>query len=151
MDPGGTGAFRVTNVRGTEVGAWSPDGRKLVFERRGLEVDARSNQTDVFAMNADGTDQHPLTSDGASERPSFSPDGRQIAFIRVVGGQRQLFVMNADGSGATQLTSDPAVAVIGSQRCDRRTGRRSRSPGSHAPRARRTSRRPTRSARMALA
>jgi hypothetical protein len=113
MDPGGVGAFRLTNVRGTEVGAWSPDGRKLVFERRGLEVDARSNQTDVFVMNADGTDQHPLTSDGASERPSFSPDGRQIAFIRVVGGQRQLFVMNADGSAATQLTSDPAVAVIG--------------------------------------
>jgi hypothetical protein len=113
MDPGGTGAFRLTNVRGTEVGAWSPDGRKLVFERRGLEVDARADQTDLFVMNADGTDAHPLTSDGASERPSFSPDGRQIAFIRVVGGVRQLFVMNADGSGATQLTSDPAVAVVG--------------------------------------
>ena len=113
MDPGGAGQLRLTNVRGTEVGAWSPDGRRLVFERRGLEVDARSDQTDVFVMNADGTDEHPLTSDGASERPSFSPDGRQIAFIRIVGGHRQLFVMHGDGSAVTQLTSDPALAVVG--------------------------------------
>jgi hypothetical protein len=113
MDAGATGQFRLTSVRGTEVGAWSPDGRKLVLERRGLEVDARSNQTDVFVMNADGTDAHPLTSDGASEHPSFSPDGGRIAFLRMVGGQRQLFVMNADGSSATQLTSDPALAVVG--------------------------------------
>jgi hypothetical protein len=64
-------------------------------------------------MNADGTDEHPLTSDGASERPSFSPDGRQIAFIRIVGGHRRLFVMRADGGGVTRLTSDPALAVVG--------------------------------------
>jgi Tol biopolymer transport system component len=113
MDPGGSGQFRLTDVRGTEVGAWSPDGRRLVLERRGLEVDAHSDQTDVFVMNADGSDEHPLTSDGASERPSFSPDGRRIAFIRIVGGHRQVFVMNADGSGVTQLTSDSAVAVVG--------------------------------------
>ena len=113
MDPGGAGQFRLTNVRGTEIGAWSPDGRKLAFERRGLEVDARSNETDIFVMNADGTDPHPLTSDGASSRPSFSPDGRKIAFLRRVGEQNQIFVMNAGGSGATQITADPAIAVIG--------------------------------------
>jgi RTX calcium-binding nonapeptide repeat (4 copies)/WD40-like Beta Propeller Repeat len=113
MDPGGAGQFRLTDVRGTEVGAWSPDGRRIVFERRGLEVDARAGETDIFVMNADGTDERPLTSGGASERPSFSPDGRRIAFIRIVGGQRQVFVMNADGSDVTQLTSDPALAVVG--------------------------------------
>lgn len=111
MDPSGSGQLRLTSVRGTEVGAWSPDGRRLVLERRGLEVDASANQTDVFVMNADGTDARPLTSDGASGHPSFSPDGQQIAFIRLVGTQRQLFVMNADGSGATQVTSDPTVVV----------------------------------------
>jgi RTX calcium-binding nonapeptide repeat (4 copies)/WD40-like Beta Propeller Repeat len=113
MDPSGAGQFQLTDVRGTEVGAWSPDGRKLVLERRGLEVDARSNETDVFVMNADGTDAHALTSDGASERPSFSPDGRRIAFIRIVGGHRQVFVMNAGGGAVTQLTADPALAVVG--------------------------------------
>ena len=113
MDPAGSGALRLTNVRGTEVGAWSPDGRRIVFERRGLQVDARSDQTDVFVMNADGTDERPLTSDGVSSRPSFSPDGGKIAFYRRIGGRHQLFVMNTDGSGAVQLTADPAFALSG--------------------------------------
>ena len=99
--------------RGPEVGAWSPDGRRVVFERRGLEVDARSDQTDVFVMNAGGTDERPLTSDGASSRPSFSPDVGKIAFHRRIGGRHQRFVMNADGSGAVQLTADPAFSVSG--------------------------------------
>ncbi len=113
MDPGGSGQFQITDVRGTEIGAWSPDGRKLVFERRGLEVDARSGETDLFVMNADGTEAHALTSDGASARPSFSPDGRRIAFIRVVDHHPQVFVMNAGGGGVTQVTADPALAVAG--------------------------------------
>ena len=113
MDPGGAGPLRLTNVRGTEVGSWSPDGRRVVFERRGLEVDGRQNQTDVFVMNADGTDERSLTSDGTNSRPAFSPDGRRIAFFRVVAGRHQLLVMNADGSGVTQLTSDPSLSVTG--------------------------------------
>ena len=113
MDPGGAGPLRLTSVRGREVGSWSPDGRRVVFERRGLEADGRQNQTDVFVMNADGTDERPLTSDGTNSRPAFSPDGRRIAFFRVVAGRHQLFVMNADGSGSTQLTADPSLSVIG--------------------------------------
>jgi TolB protein len=40
--------------------------------------------------------------------PSFSPDGKRLVFISVIGGREQLFVMNSDGSGATQLTHDSA-------------------------------------------
>ena len=32
-------------------------------------------------------------------QPTWSPDGKRIAFARLVGGHLQLYVMNADGSG----------------------------------------------------
>ena len=37
-------------------------------------------------------------------QPTWSPDGKRLAFARLVGGHLQLFVMNADGSGQRALT-----------------------------------------------
>jgi TolB protein len=45
-----------------------------------------------------------LTQDqGNNEEPSFSPDGRLIAFISDRTGKRRLWVMNADGSKQRQV------------------------------------------------
>jgi Tol biopolymer transport system component len=50
-------------------------------------------------MNADGSDQHALTSGPVKEYgPVWSPDGTQIAFLDI--GSRTVYVMNADGSGS---------------------------------------------------
>ena len=40
--------------------------------------------------------------------PSWSPDGRRIAFQSDVDEDWEIFVMNADGSGVTQLTDNEA-------------------------------------------
>ena len=37
-------------------------------------------------------------------QPTWSPDGKKIAFARLVGTHLQLYVMNADGSGQKALT-----------------------------------------------
>jgi WD40 repeat protein/HYR domain-containing protein len=61
--------------------------------------------SDIFVVGADGTGRTRLTSHFDFE-PSFSADGRQIAFSRWVAGERNLaniFVMAADGSGLTEL------------------------------------------------
>jgi Tol biopolymer transport system component len=54
---------------------WSPDGEKIVFAR------AESGQSDIFVMNADGSERRVLVSGQADEiMPSWSPDGTRIAF-----------------------------------------------------------------------
>ena len=55
-------------------------------------------------MDADGKDKRLLTPNGG--HPSWSPDGKRIAFISVVDVINHVFVMDADGGNRTQLTHD---------------------------------------------
>ncbi|MDX6646629.1 MAG: TolB protein, partial [Miltoncostaeaceae bacterium] len=48
-----------------------------------------------------------LTSAGTSRFPSWSPDGRQIAFTSDRDGDEDIYVMNRDGSAQTRITSSP--------------------------------------------
>jgi len=58
-------------------------------------------------MNADSGGVTRLTNDPAAERfPSWSPDGKKIAFFSNRDGNGDIYIMNADGSGVTRLT-DP--------------------------------------------
>jgi len=48
-----------------------------------------------------------LTHDtGRNEHPTWSPDGRHLAFESTRGGSRQVWTMLADGSNPKQLTRD---------------------------------------------
>ncbi len=65
-------------------------------------------------MNADGTGQRQLiTSPGTDSDPSWSPDGKKIAFNSGRDdGENQfqftkIYVMNADGSGQHRITDGP--------------------------------------------
>jgi Tol biopolymer transport system component len=61
-------------------------------------------------MNADGSDQTNLTKDPASDSsPTWSPDGKKIAFSSDRDGNSEIYAMNADGSDQTRLANDPAI------------------------------------------
>jgi TolB protein len=56
-------------------------------------------------MEADGTGARRLTTDPALDlSPSWSADGRRIAFVSDRAGSPQVYLMNADGSGVRRLT-----------------------------------------------
>ena len=87
--------------------SWSADGGSIVFHGR----DGALPQ-DIFVMDSAGGNVRRLTRDASIDaRPSWSPDGRRIAFQSDRDGSFEIHVMDADGSNVTQLThGDSAVA-----------------------------------------
>src|SRR5437763_7971163 len=63
-------------LNGLTTPAWSPDGKRLVFT--GYD----GGLSDLFIVNADGSNLHRLTNDKYADlEPSWSPDGKTIAFV----------------------------------------------------------------------
>jgi Tol biopolymer transport system component len=46
---------------------------------------------------------------GSSTHPSFSPDGRWVAFYRVLDSQRDIWIVPVEGGEASRFTDDPAA------------------------------------------
>ena len=60
-------------------------------------------------INADGSGQENLTQHPARDsHPSWSRDGRKLAFVSRRDGNSEIYVMNADGSGLRNVTRAPS-------------------------------------------
>jgi Tol biopolymer transport system component len=137
MNADGSNVHKLTHRLDTgslnPVGGWSdspdfsPDGSLIAFVRNHnytLTVcpppphSCRTSTrpaTDVFVMNADGSNVRQVTDaskDGfpdpqlGSATPAFSPDGKQIVAARYTSLQKaDLFIFNADGSGLRRFTN----------------------------------------------
>jgi Tol biopolymer transport system component/imidazolonepropionase-like amidohydrolase len=75
----------------------SPDGKNFVFDMLG----------DIFIASTEGGDAKPLTQDFAwNIHPSFSPDGKQVAFISDRDGLSNVWVMDTNGENLRQVTKE---------------------------------------------
>jgi Tol biopolymer transport system component len=103
-----TDLLKIKQVGGITL---SRDGRKAAFTVLSVEPDEKNkadykNVSQLYLLGTEaGAKPRQLTSakEGASQ-PAWSPDGRQLAFVRTVDEKPQVFVMPADGGEGRQLT-----------------------------------------------
>jgi Tol biopolymer transport system component len=106
MNADGSRLTQITfNELDDENPAWSPDGKRIVFQR---DLDPVRGQTDydIFTMKADGSRQRNRTNNPAlmDVDPNWSPNGRRIAFSSDRDGDGEIYTMRRNGSGVRQLT-----------------------------------------------
>ena len=96
---------RFTTLEGTEeLPSFSPDGQKIVFAWGGHDGSNR----DIYVQNVqmqDATDETPVrltTNPAEDSSPAWSPDGRQIAFLRRVRGENSYRVIIVPAGGGAE-------------------------------------------------
>lgn len=103
VDPGGRHSPTVLSGIATSA-QWSPDGTKIAFEIG--DPDRSALQTQVWVMNADGSDRRMIVRDASMDgaQPDWSPDSRRIAFVAGANRNYSIQTVNADGSGRSVVT-----------------------------------------------
>lgn len=95
------GKKRITHDDREYRGAqFSPDGKRIVAS---VDIDG---QSDLVLLDPEtGAETLRLTDSEWDEvSPSWSPDGRRVAFVSSRTGRPQIHVINADGTGERRLT-----------------------------------------------
>jgi dipeptidyl aminopeptidase/acylaminoacyl peptidase len=88
----------------------SNDGSKAIFNLTTIEPDADNKWeykyvNQLWMVATDGNSQpKQLTTKENSSQAAWSPDGKQIAFVRTADGRPQIFLLSLDGGEAVQLT-----------------------------------------------
>jgi Tol biopolymer transport system component len=117
MTPEGTRLTNLTNSWADDgAPAWSPDGRRIAFVswRDTLAGKWNLGPGSIYIMHFDpiagvGGNAFRLTDKGGNDTwPTWSPDGKRIAFQSDRGGDQDIWVINIDGSGLTNLTNSPS-------------------------------------------
>jgi len=121
----GTDLKAITSNISASQPQWSPDGNKIAYQfwQKLDGTNSSGEAVNIWIMNADGSNQKPVTSVTASgiacANPQWSSDGSMIVFqsnqkvdgSNVNGGTQNIWVVGADGTGLKALTAITAQGV----------------------------------------
>src|SRR5687768_11491637 len=88
--------------------ALSPDGRRVVFAKRVVDMAANKSSTSLWIEDLFARDAAPpvrLTPEGWNvNSPAFSNDGATVYFLSAKSGSMQLYAIQAGGGEPKQVT-----------------------------------------------
>lgn len=88
--------------------AWSPDGSALVFT-----ADDGTGNVDLYRMSREGGHPDRITlAPGLDAIPDWSPDGQQIAYTRLAGGETQIWSIPATGGLPVQISYHQGASQV---------------------------------------
>ena len=89
--------------------AWLPDGRQLGYCTDDDLAPPKKNDADIKIFDLATRSERVLITGGVNTYPVWSPDGRSIAFRRMLGEKNsEVFVADRDGSNTRNLSNSPA-------------------------------------------
>ncbi|MDA0347043.1 MAG: S9 family peptidase [Verrucomicrobia bacterium] len=83
----------------------SPDGKSIVYVRRGMDIMTDRAYGRLWMLNSDGTDHRKLTAREVNEsNPRWSPSGDRIAFVSSSENGSEIYVLWADTQQLAKIT-----------------------------------------------
>ena len=114
IDASGGGKTRITHNNKADYDPdYSPDGKRIVYEGSDTfgDLDVDKAESDIYTIKASGGDKtHVTNTDKVDEfEPSYSPDGKKIAYTLYKGNAIEIYTIDVGGGGKTNLTNTDKV------------------------------------------
>jgi dipeptidyl aminopeptidase/acylaminoacyl peptidase len=84
----------------------SPNGKQILYVRQFAEIMSDRNLSNIWIINADGTNNRPVTTGNRSDSsPRWSPDGTKIIYASDQDGTAQIYLRWMDNGQTAKLTN----------------------------------------------
>jgi dipeptidyl aminopeptidase/acylaminoacyl peptidase len=83
----------------------SPDGKWVAYGISTPDMETNRGVSNIWLVGTSGGDAIQLTQSGKDSAPSWSPDGKTLAFLSGRDGTSQVYVISMEGGEAKKLTT----------------------------------------------
>ena len=83
----------------------SPDGKWVAYGISTPDMETNRGVSNIWLVSTSGGDAIQLTQSGKDSAPSWSPDGKTLAFLSGRDGTSQVYVISMEGGEAKKLTT----------------------------------------------